>query len=111
MQKTGSRADHQGQRRVEREGRRPCRTSSPAGQDPASTQAWQRASGKKTGPSGKSAQTGARRIVEIVASSFKRLFGSAVQSASAENMAAEMGHKVMIHNRMLVVAGRAIANA
>ena len=54
---------------------------------------------------------GARWIVEIVISSFKRRFGSAVQSVSMENIAVEMGHKVMIHNRMLAVAREAIANA
>ena len=54
---------------------------------------------------------GARWIVEIVISSFKRRFGSAVQPVSMENTAVEMGHKVMIHNRMLAVAREAIANA
>ena len=54
---------------------------------------------------------GAGWTVGIVISPFKRRSGGAVQSAGMENTAAEMGHKVMIHNRMLAVASGAIANA
>lgn len=54
---------------------------------------------------------GVRWMVEIVISSFKRRFGSSVRSVSMENIAAEIGHKVMIYNRMLAVAREAVANA
>ena len=52
-----------------------------------------------------------RWIVEIVISSFKRRMGSAAKAVKMENIIIEIGHKIMIHNRMLAVAREAIANA
>lgn len=52
-----------------------------------------------------------RWMVEIVISSFKRRMGSAVQAVKMDNIAIELGHKVMLYNRLLAVAREAIANA
>ena len=45
-----------------------------------------------------------RWIVEIIISSFKRRMGSAAKAVKMENIIIEIGHKIMIHNRMLAVA-------
>jgi len=51
-----------------------------------------------------------RPIVEIVISSFKDRTGSAAKAVKT-NTVIEIGHKIMIHNRMLAVAREAVANA
>ena len=52
-----------------------------------------------------------RWMVEIVISSFKRRMGSAARAVKMDNVITEIGHKIMIHNRMLAVAREAVANA
>ena len=52
-----------------------------------------------------------RWIVEIAIYSFKHRMGSAAKAVKMENMVIEIGHKIMIPNRMLAVAREAIANA
>lgn len=52
---------------------------------------------------------GARWLVEIVISSFKRLFGDFVRAVRWENVVQEMNLKVNAYNRMLRVHREAIA--
>ena len=54
---------------------------------------------------------GKRWLVEIVISSFKRLFGDSVSAVTWENITQEINLKVNIYNKMLQVQRRAIAMA
>ena len=54
---------------------------------------------------------GRRWLVEIVFSSFKRIFGSAVHAIRMENIAKEVALKVFVYNRMIDVAREAMGMA
>ena len=54
---------------------------------------------------------GKRWLVEIVISSFKRLFGDSVSAVTWENITQEINLKVNIYNKMLQVQRRAMAMA
>ena len=56
-------------------------------------------------------QYGKRWLVEIVISSFKRLFGNSVRAVTMDNIIQEVGLKVDIYNRLREVQRRAIAAA
>ena len=56
-------------------------------------------------------QYGKRWLVEIVMSSFKRLFGNSVRAATMDNIVQKVGLKVDIYNRRLEAQRRVIAAA